>query len=550
MQGFQLQAGEAMSVIDAFNEVSNNYAISSSGIGEALKRSAAAFNAANTDLNQSIALITAGNEIVQSPEKVGTMWQTVSARIRGTKAELEELGEETDNILSSSKLRDLVNGYTGLDIMEDEDTYKDMYTIIKEIGEVWNDLEDVEQAALLEALAGKKQSNTLAAVLANYERLEDIYQTAEGSAGSAMREQERYTESLQYSLDQLTAHGEEFWNTLINKDDVKSFINLINDLISAATVLVDTFGAIPTLALGLGVAKGIENFDSIKGWINGVRTSAGNMSAISYADDAATLALYKQQLEGLTLTQQKLALSSTNLSAAEQAKILAYMQESAVVGQITAADIAKLTVEQQGVLVSAGVIASTGAETAGTVVLTQAMIDQIKVEAIKQGMDEKQLLLSMGITAANIKQAGSMSLLKGGFKSLLKPIKEAWASTEGMGGTLKRLGGTAKNLWSKMSGTGKVAIIAAIVIAVNEAISMFVDSTEEIKAKIEESKQKISETESEISSLDSQISQTESLIQKMKEAGADDSTIKTYEKERDLLREQKHTRKNLSISKY
>lgn len=83
MQGFQLQAKDAMSVIDAFNEVSNNYAISSAGIGEALKRSAAAFNAANTDLNQAIALITAGNEIVQSPEKVGTMWQTVSARIRG-----------------------------------------------------------------------------------------------------------------------------------------------------------------------------------------------------------------------------------------------------------------------------------------------------------------------------------------------------------------------------------------------------------------------------------------------------------------------------------
>ena len=83
IQGFQLQASDAMSVIDAFNEVSNNYAINSAGIGEALKRSAAAFNAANTDLNQSIALITAGNEIVQSPEKVGTMWQTVSARIRG-----------------------------------------------------------------------------------------------------------------------------------------------------------------------------------------------------------------------------------------------------------------------------------------------------------------------------------------------------------------------------------------------------------------------------------------------------------------------------------
>ena len=154
MQGFQLQAKDAMSVIDAFNAVSNNYAISSGGIGEALKRSAAAFNAANTDLNQSIALITAGNEIVQSPEKVGTMWQTVSARIRGTKSELEELGESTDDVLSTSKLYDLVKGYTGVEIMQDKDTYKDIYTIVSEIGEKWKDLKDVERAALLEGLAG------------------------------------------------------------------------------------------------------------------------------------------------------------------------------------------------------------------------------------------------------------------------------------------------------------------------------------------------------------------------------------------------------------
>ena len=260
MQGFQLQAEDAMRVIDAFNEVSNNYAISSAGIGEALKRSAAAFNAANTDLNKSIALTTAGNEIVQSPEKVGTMWQTVSARIRGTKTELEELGESTDDVLSTSKLRDLVKGYTDVDIMKDTNTYKDMYTIISEIGEKWHELEDIQRAALLEGLAGKKQSNTLAAVLNNADRLKEIYETAAGSAGSAQREQERYTQSLQYSIDQLTAHGEEFWNTFINKDDVKDLIDLINDLISGATKLVDVFGAIPTTAGILGIFAGIKNF--------------------------------------------------------------------------------------------------------------------------------------------------------------------------------------------------------------------------------------------------------------------------------------------------
>ena len=71
LQGFQLDASEAESIIDKFNEVANNYAIDSAGIGEALQRSAASFNAANTDLSKSIALITATNEVVQDPDSVG-----------------------------------------------------------------------------------------------------------------------------------------------------------------------------------------------------------------------------------------------------------------------------------------------------------------------------------------------------------------------------------------------------------------------------------------------------------------------------------------------
>ena len=124
-----------------------------------------------------------GQYLIKRESNSVTMWQTVSARIRGTKSELEELGESTDDVVSSSKLRELVLGYTDVDIMKNANEYKDIYTIVKEIGNVWKDLEDIERAALLEALAGKKQSNTLAAVLNNAERLEEIYQTAETSAG-------------------------------------------------------------------------------------------------------------------------------------------------------------------------------------------------------------------------------------------------------------------------------------------------------------------------------------------------------------------------------
>lgn len=157
LRGFKLEAQDAMSIVDSFNEVANNFPIDSNQIGQALQRSAAAFSAANTSLQESIAIVTATNSVVQNADKVGNAWTTVAARIRGTKQTLEELGEETDAFVeSTSKMRDTIKTLTGVDILEkDQKTYKSIYEIMLGIGKVWDKLSDVEQAGLLEALAGK-----------------------------------------------------------------------------------------------------------------------------------------------------------------------------------------------------------------------------------------------------------------------------------------------------------------------------------------------------------------------------------------------------------
>lgn len=58
MKAFNIEAKDAIKLVDKFNEVGNSFAISSGGIGEALKRSASALSAANNDISESIALIT------------------------------------------------------------------------------------------------------------------------------------------------------------------------------------------------------------------------------------------------------------------------------------------------------------------------------------------------------------------------------------------------------------------------------------------------------------------------------------------------------------
>ena len=240
LQGFQMQADEAEHIVDVFNEVANNYAIDTGGIGEALQRSASSLNAANTSLEESVALVTAANTVVQNPESVGTTFKTLSARIRGASTELEELGEEEDEFTkTTSKLQGLIKGLTGFDILEsDQKTFKSIYDILVGIGKEWNNLEDIERASLGEALAGKRNANTLYAVLDNIETLESAYKTAEESAGSAQREQENYQKGITYSINQAKAALEELSYDLASSNFVKTFVNIGTKAINVVDILI------------------------------------------------------------------------------------------------------------------------------------------------------------------------------------------------------------------------------------------------------------------------------------------------------------------------
>lgn len=259
MKAFNIEAEESERIIDRINKVSNNFAIDSQGLGFALQRVASAMRAANNTLDETIALTTVANEIVQNPEMVAQGWRTVALRIRGAKSELEDAGLETDGMVeSTAKLRDLIKGISGVDIMLDENTFKSTYQIIEELGKVWNNIKDVDQASLLEAIAGKRQSNIVAAALTNYDRLDDVLQTSINSMGSARAEQEEYAKSIQYSINTLKAAYQDFADSVINSDFVKNLLGTAQSFLEVLTKIIDKFGALPTILTGIAAIGGIK----------------------------------------------------------------------------------------------------------------------------------------------------------------------------------------------------------------------------------------------------------------------------------------------------
>ncbi|MCZ2394983.1 MAG: hypothetical protein LC100_00400 [Chitinophagales bacterium] len=220
------------------------------------------------------------------------------------KTELEDAGLETDGMVeSTAKLRDLVKGISGVDIMLDENTFKSTYQIIEELGKVWNNIKDVDQASLLEAIAGKRQSNIVAAALTNYDRLDDVLQTSINSMGSARAEQEEYAKSIQYSINTLKAAYQDFADSVINSDFVKNLLGTAQSFLEVLTKIIDKFGALPTILTGIaaiGGIKGVGIFGTLDKDITRVTTHFDELKQVLSYDFGKTYKDYNINLSGLS----------------------------------------------------------------------------------------------------------------------------------------------------------------------------------------------------------------------------------------------------------
>lgn len=266
MKAFDIQAKDSIKIVDDYNQIGNQFALSASDIGEAMKRSASALETGNNSFEQSIGLITAMNEIVQNSENTGNSLKVLSLRLRGAKAELEDMQEDTEGLCdSTSKLREQIKSLTGVDIMLDDNTFKSTTDIIKELGAVWDKLSDSSQAATLELIAGKSRANNVAALLKNYQKIDEVMDSLGDAEGSAIRENEAIVDSIDGRIKKLSASMEDFWQKAINTDFVKNIVSSLDTILNLLTKIIDQFGLLPTIigfgGAGTGIFKFIKNFD-------------------------------------------------------------------------------------------------------------------------------------------------------------------------------------------------------------------------------------------------------------------------------------------------
>lgn len=242
MKAFKLEASEASHVVDALNEVSNKYAVSTNDLSSALAKSGASLASTGTTLEETLGLITAGTEILREPGRVARGLSTIGARIRG-------VGEDGEVLAGlSPKLDDLVKSVTkGEGVLNSQSgELRSTYDILKDLSAGWGDLTSMQQQNLAEQVAGKNQFTLFQAIMTNFNSALGATESAYNSLGSAEKENEKRMESIQGKVKSLSNAWEELSLKTLDGDVVKGFLSSS----TAAIKLIDSIGGlVPVLGL-------------------------------------------------------------------------------------------------------------------------------------------------------------------------------------------------------------------------------------------------------------------------------------------------------------
>lgn len=186
--------------------------------------------------------------------------------------ELAELGEETDDyvVATKAKKQQIIKDYTavpsnngkGVDILDENGNYRNTYSILKDISEIYSEIQKQDKAmgtnraqALIEELAGKNRSNILSSLLTNGSLLEQVKETSEHSDNSALEENQKYLESTEAKIAQLQTQLQELATVTINSDMFKGVIDTATAFLNIVTQILDK---LPLLSTAIGGLVGFK----------------------------------------------------------------------------------------------------------------------------------------------------------------------------------------------------------------------------------------------------------------------------------------------------
>ena len=249
LNGFRLSAEDAMLVSDKFAAVAAASATDYDELAIALSKVASQANLAGMSIDYTTALLTKGLETTrEAPETMGTALKTIIARMR----ELGDYGETLEGDTDINNVETQLK-YVGIALRGANGELRSTEDVLDELGRKWETLNTNQQAAVAKALAGTRQQSRLIAMMDDYERVIELQEISERSAGTTMAQAETLLQGMEAALNKISVSWEKISTTLVNSEAIIGLVDFGAEVLGGIGSILDTtagqVGVYSTLAV-------------------------------------------------------------------------------------------------------------------------------------------------------------------------------------------------------------------------------------------------------------------------------------------------------------
>ena len=262
--GFNVATGQTEAVVDKLAAVASTTASDLSELATGMSKVASSANSMGVDIDQLSAQISTIISVTrQAPESVGTALKTIYARMGDLEADgTDEFGVSLGEVSSQMK-------QMGINVLDETGQLKDMGDVIEEVSQKWSGWTREQKEAAAIAMAGKRQYNNLFALFENWDMYEGALKTSKESLGTLDKQNEIFKDSVQGRMNEMKASWEDFYDSILDVDTIKTGIGLFDELAKTATRISKSFGGGITAFAGLGsIGAGIFSKQLGQGFFN------------------------------------------------------------------------------------------------------------------------------------------------------------------------------------------------------------------------------------------------------------------------------------------
>ena len=292
VNGYCLSAEDAALVADKFNKVAAASAADIDELSTAFSKAAAQANQAGVSMDNYLAYIATMEEATrEAPENIGTSLKTIFSRMEQIKTAGSSEDGETDVNAVETALKSV-----GVQLRDSENQLRDLEDVLDELGGKWQSLDINTQAYLGTIIAGTRQQSRFITLMQNWDRVLELSEESENSAGQQAIMHRKAMDSLNTAVQQLTNAWQTFLSNLTDSKAFKTILKLLTNLLN----LVNK-GNAPFVVLSAAIAMLSKNLSKlgrplITGWKNlkNFGKSVKSLSVKSFGKDLKNL---KQEME-------------------------------------------------------------------------------------------------------------------------------------------------------------------------------------------------------------------------------------------------------------